>query len=62
MNHIFAKRGSIARPLRGYIVACALSALSATATDAASPALSATATVCSAEAATVAVAASADNR
>ena len=61
MNHIFAKRGSIARPLRGYIVACALSALSATATDAAS-ALSATATVCSAEAATVAVAASADNR
>ena len=50
MNHIFAKRGSIACPLRGYIVACALSALSATAT------------VCSAEAATVAVAASADNR
>jgi hypothetical protein len=50
MNHIFAKRGSIACPLRGYIVACALSALSATAT------------VCSSEATTVAVAASADNR
>ena len=32
MKHIFAKRGSIACPLRGYIVACALSALSARAT------------------------------
>jgi hypothetical protein len=50
MNYIFAKRGSIACPLMGYIIACALSALSATAT------------VCSAEAAKVAVAESADNR
>jgi hypothetical protein len=36
MNDIFAKRGSIACPRRGYNVACALSALSETATVAAS--------------------------